>query len=221
MTREQQLQFCKKCTNRKLDMQVGLICSITGEKANFINECASFEVDHQVIEESDAIKRVDHHEVLSNLSDKNLSDFRLEQNYTKALIGGVVSGIIGAILWGVITLITNFQIGFMAIAIGAGVGITIRYFGKGIDQKFGIVGGSIALFSCVLGNIFSIIGYIANLENVDYIDALAQFDYSLLFPLMSETFSVIDLLFYALAAFEGYKLSFRKFTEKELLELEK
>jgi hypothetical protein len=45
MTREEQLTFCKKCTNRKTDMQQGLICSLTGEKANFENECPDFILD--------------------------------------------------------------------------------------------------------------------------------------------------------------------------------
>jgi hypothetical protein len=44
MTRNEQLQFCKKCTNRKMDFQ-GLICSLTGEKANFEETCPDFKID--------------------------------------------------------------------------------------------------------------------------------------------------------------------------------
>ena len=41
MIREQHLKFCKKCVNRRLDMKVGLLCNLTGEMADFENECKS------------------------------------------------------------------------------------------------------------------------------------------------------------------------------------
>src|SRR5690606_41708657 len=65
--------------------------------------------------------------VLHTLSDKNLEKFRSEQELPKAIITGIVVGLIGALLWGAITVITEFQIGFMAIAIGAGVGLSMRF----------------------------------------------------------------------------------------------
>ena len=48
MTREEQLIFCKKCLNRKMNMEQGLICNITGQKANFENECIDFKIDKTV-----------------------------------------------------------------------------------------------------------------------------------------------------------------------------
>lgn len=122
---------------------------------------------------------------------------------------------------GAITVATGYQIGFMAIAVGALVGLSIRFVGKGVDKIFGISGGIIAVLSCVLGNFFSIIGFIANTEGLGYFETLNVFNYSQLIPIMIETFSGIDLLFYGIAAYEGYKFSFRTFTEKDLYELEK
>ena len=221
MTREQHLKFCKKCTNRRLDMKVGLLCNLTGEMADFENECKSFKLDESVIEKIDDTEAVEHNDVLNKLSDKNLEKFKSEQEFPKAIITGIVVGIIGALLWGTITVSTGFQIGYMAIAIGAGVGLSMRFIGKGIDHIFGISGGIIALLSCLLGNFFSIIGFIANSEGLGYFETLSLFDYSQLIPIMTETFSGMDLLFYGIAAYEGYKFSFRTFTEKDLYELEK
>jgi hypothetical protein len=189
--------------------------------ANFENECASYQVDDTVIENIDDTEAIVHSDVLHTLSDKDLEKFRSEQDLPKAIITGIVVGLIGALLWGTITVITEYQIGFMAIAIGAGVGFSMRYFGKGIDQVFGISGGIIALLSCLLGNFFSIIGFIANAEDLGYLETLTLFDYSQFIPIMTSTFSPMDLLFYGIAAYEGYKFSFRTFTEKELYELEK
>ena len=45
MTREEHLKFCKFCFNRKINMQKGLVCNLTGEIADFDNSCASYEID--------------------------------------------------------------------------------------------------------------------------------------------------------------------------------
>jgi len=31
MTRQEHLKFCKVCTNRDMDIKIGLICKLTGE----------------------------------------------------------------------------------------------------------------------------------------------------------------------------------------------
>ncbi len=220
MTREEHLKFCKKCTKRELDIKIGLICGETGEIANFEDQCKSFELDNEVIKKIDDTEVVEHGEVLRNLSERDIDKFKTEQNYPKALITGLIVGIAGAILWATITVATEYQIGYMAIAIGAGVGLSMRYIGKGIDQIFGITGALIAIFSCLLGNFFSMIGFAANQEGLGYLEVLGLIDYSLVPSLMIEAFSPIDLFFYAIAAYEGYKFSFRAFTEKDLYNLE-
>ncbi|MBL4643081.1 MAG: hypothetical protein JKY44_05760, partial [Flavobacteriaceae bacterium] len=80
----------------------------------------------------------------------------------------------------------------------------------------GYLGASIALLSCMLGNIFGIVGFVANAEGLGYIETFLGLDYSLLPTIMADSFSVIDLLFYGFAIFEGYKYSFRKITEEEI-----
>lgn len=127
-------------------------------------------------------------------------------------------GFIGALLWAAITVATGYQIGYMAIAIGAGVGISMRVFGKGMDQIFGISGAIIAIVSCLLGNYFSLVGSIANYENLGYFETFSLINLSEIIPMMKETFSGMDLFFYAIAGYEGYKFAFRAFTEKELAE---
>lgn len=221
MTREEHLKFCKKCINRKLDINVGLLCNITGEKADFEDECRLFKLDDSVVAKMDDTAALEHNEVLNSLSDKDINRFRSEQDFPKAIMTGAVVGILGAILWGAVTVTTGLQIGYIAMGIGAGIGFSMRFMGKGIDQNFGIASGLIALLSCLLGNFLSIIGFIANAEGLGYFETLTLFDYNLLIPVMSETFSFKDILFYGVAASVAYKFSFRTFTEKDLYELEK
>ena len=145
---------------------------------------------------------------------------RLEQNLIAGLAAGLAAGIIGAVLWGVITVVTEYQIGYMAIAVGAGVGFAIRYFGKGLDPIFGICGAVIAILSCLLGNYLSLIGFFANYSNISYLEAFSMLNYDLVVEIMTEDFNPMDLLFYALAAYEGYKFSFRVVEETTVTAVE-
>lgn len=119
-------------------------------------------------------------------------------------------------LWGIITVATGYQIGYMAVAIGLGVGYAVRRFGKGIDPIFGMMGAALSLFSCVLGNFLSIIGFVAHTEGLDYVETLLLIDYSFVPALMTESFSLIDLLFYGIALYQGYKFSFRVISEEDI-----
>ncbi|GGG22020.1 hypothetical protein GCM10011344_23480 [Dokdonia pacifica] len=218
MTREEHLQFCKKCTNRELDMEQGLLCSLTKRKADFEGECRDYNYDETVLEQMDDTEALDRQVAMARVSEKALEKYRSEQNLPAAIGTGVLVGFIGALLWAAITVATGYQIGYMAIAIGAGVGISMRIFGKGMDQIFGISGAIIAIVSCLLGNYFSLVGSIANYENLGYFETFSLINLSEIIPMMKETFSGMDLFFYAIAGYEGYKFAFRAFTEKELAE---
>lgn len=155
------------------------------------------------------------------MSDKALDKLRSEQNLGLGIGTSFLVGLLGAALWAVITVATEFQIGYMALAIGAGVGYTMRYFGKGIDQIYGISGALIAVVSCFIGNFLSLIGFVANSESLGYIETLVGIDYSLVPTAMKESFSFMDILFYGIAGYEGYKFAFRVFTNEDLSKLEK
>jgi hypothetical protein len=222
MTREEQLLFCKQCLNRKMDVSHGLVCSLTGQMATFQDECPDFQRDEAVhIAPIDDKEGLEQSEIRQKLSPQIIERLRMEQNLLSGGISGVIVGVIGAILWGVITVITGFQIGYMAIGIGAIVGLAIRHFGNGIDPIFGFWGAVVSLFSVLLGNFFSIIGFIAHDQELGYFETLLGFDYSLLGTVMGLTFSIMDLVFYGIALYAGYKFSFRVITEKDLMELKK
>jgi hypothetical protein len=141
---------------------------------------------------------------------------RLEQNLPMGFAGGVIAALLGAIVWAVVTVTTGYQIGYMAVGIGLLVGFSVRFLGKGMDQIFGIMGAVLALAGCLIGNFFSIIGYVGQSEDVGYLQLLTEIDYGLVPDIMIEAFSPMDILFYGIAVYEGYKFSFRQLTENEL-----
>ena len=73
-----------------------------------------------------------------------------------------------------------------------------------------------AFLGCAVGNLFAVCGIVADQEGMAFMDIVAQLDPPLVQQLMVATFQPMDLLFYGLAIYEGYKLSFREVTQAEL-----
>ena len=208
MTREEHLKFCKKCTNRKMDMHQGLICILTNKKASFEETCENFQRDVLVKDEIKLENRSTI-EIVNELPIEIKSRLAPHQELVYAIIGGFFLSIICALIWAVITVATEYQIGFMAIGVGFIVGMGIRFFGAGIDPIFGLLGGFYALLGCLLGNLFSQVGFIAVEQSLGYFETLTFLDLATIILIYQESFSIMDLLFYGIAIFEGYKFAFR------------
>lgn len=148
--------------------------------------------------------------------DYYLQNLRSNQNVGLGLLGGVAAAIIGASIWAAITYFTDYQIGFMAIGVGYMTGYAVRLLGKGIDQTFGVIGGATALFGCLLGNLLTACAYIAEAEQVTFWEVLAALDLDVVFEIMKVGFSLMDLLFYALAIYFGYRVSLMPLDPEEI-----
>lgn len=106
----------------------------------------------------------------------------------------------------------------MAVGVGFLVGYAVRILGKGVSNIFGVVGALCALTGCILGNIFSACGFVANQESVSVLRVITNV---LMQPvvaveLLKVTFSPMDFLFYAIAVYTGYKFSFREISQEQL-----
>ena len=132
-----------------------------------------------------------------------------------ALIGGLAASLLGAVLWAVVTVAAKFQIGFMAVGMGVLVGFTFRYLGQGGTLSFGVLGAAVSLFGCLLGNLFSQVGFYAIESWQSLIDAWTYLDFMQIPSALVESFHPLDALFYVIALYEGYRFSVNK--PKELI----
>ena len=135
-------------------------------------------------------------------------------NLGKAIAAALGAAVVGAVLWAVVTVMTKYQIGIMAIGVGFLVGWAVRVTGRSGAPVLGYVGAVFALIGCLLGNLLTISGFISAETAVPLSDALAKL---LLQPatavsMMQESFSPMDLVFYAIAVYEGYKIARRPVT---------
>ena len=131
------------------------------------------------------------------------------QNFNFAIPAGIGAAVLGAVAWAIVTVATGMQLGLMAIAVGYIVGRAIRAVGHGVEPKFGYLGAACALIGCVAGNVLSDIGFYAKVRHIGFGQALGDIDMALLTKLADPAAHPMDLLFYAIAVYEGYKISFK------------
>jgi len=146
--------------------------------------------------------------------------FQNQQNLPLALLAGFGAAIISAIVWAIVTVSTEYQIGWMAVGIGFLVGLSVR-LGKGIDKLYSVIGALLAFLGCILGNFFSLVGFIAKEEQINVLSIFGMLDYSKVPSLMIETSSPMDILFYGLAVYGGYKYSVRSISSEEIESVQK
>jgi hypothetical protein len=107
----------------------------------------------------------------------------------------------------VVTVVTNYQIGWMAVGVGFLVGWAVRLGGKGTSTAFGVLGAALALGGCLAGNVLTGSVVASRELGVPITEMLARMTPSFTFDLMAAMFSPIDLLFYGLAIYQGYRFS--------------
>lgn len=139
-----------------------------------------------------------------------IEKLRSEQNLLGGLLAGLAASAIGAGVWASVTVATGYQIGWMALGVGFLVGYAVRIAGKGIDTVFGITGAALALLGCGAGNLLAISSMAGTQQNVPLLDVLSALDLTTAQQLMAAGFSPVDLLFYGIAVYEGFQLSFRR-----------
>jgi uncharacterized membrane protein len=147
------------------------------------------------------IETMDHEQALAHL--------RSQQRFGLAVAAGLGSALVGAILWAVIVYITEYQLGLVAIAVGALVGISVREAGQGVDMKFGILGAACAALGWLLGTVMVDVAMLAKVYEIGFFDALGRLGVGDIIELLKTTSDAMDLLFLAIAVYEGYRFAFR------------
>ncbi len=202
MTEQNDIErYCRNCVSRGFVNGRGLVCKRTGAIPAFQGECESYQKDEELERMAPTPKPEDY----SAYVDKE--KLLAEENLPKAVLLGSLACVVGAVAWALISISTGYQIGYMAIGVGFLVGIAMRQ-GKGIRPIFGIIGAVLALVSCVMGDFFSIVGWVAKDNDVSFMDVLLNADYGEIMSVVVENIASMTIVFYGIALYEGYKLSF-------------
>lgn len=128
-------------------------------------------------------------------------------DFKRATLFGVVAGLLGAIIWASVVLLSQFKVGFIALLVGYMVGLAVKIGARHHDDRLGYLGAGLALFGCFMGDFFTSVGWAAKYYHVSYFQVLGNMDFELLYGLISAGLTPMDVVFFAIAIYEGYKFS--------------
>jgi phosphate/sulfate permease len=122
-----------------------------------------------------------------------------EQNYQAALISGLIATILAAGIYAVIAVVAGYSVSYMAIALGAFVGFTIQFLGRGIESRYAVLASILAVFGCVLGNFFAGLILLARNYGESASDIASQITFQSLVDSTVSGFRPLTILFWLLA----------------------
>jgi hypothetical protein len=132
-----------------------------------------------------------------------------EENIPFGILAGALAAVVGALVWMGITVATGLHVGYVALGVGALVGLAVRYVGNGRSMIFGIIGAVLTLIGCLGGEILTVV-QLSSTPQHDFYNVLTTVDLTQLVPRILDQTDPIMYLIYAIGIFEGYKLSIRK-----------
>ena len=140
----------------------------------------------------------------------NVTEAGADGDFARAVPAAIAAAIVGALLWAAFGYFSGMSLGLIAILIGAMVGYSVRRVGKGVAPKFGYLGGACAAMGWALGTWLCDIALLAKEANRPILAVLSSvgFGESLTFAVRAA--DVMDIVFLAIAVWEGYRFSFRK-----------
>ena len=59
LTALEKLDFCKKCENRSSDLKLGIVCSLTNAKPDFVESCKDFKPDQAEVQKEIARQQLE------------------------------------------------------------------------------------------------------------------------------------------------------------------
>ena len=134
----------------------------------------------------------------------------VDSNFGLAIVAGLGAAAVGAIIWGMVVYLTQTELGIVAIALGALVGIAVRKAGRSSDTTFGIVGACCAALGWFFGMIFCDLAVLAQQTGQQLPVVMARLGVVGSVSLVFQATQAMDLLFLAIAVWEGYKFAIRK-----------
>jgi hypothetical protein len=81
--------------------------------------------------------------------------------------------------------------------------------GNGVDQKFGILGAACAALGWALGTIGSDVAFVAQYAHRPILDVMSSLGFERILSLAFNAADPMDILFFGIALYEGYRFSFR------------
>ena len=141
--------------------------------------------------------------------DTAVAQLRARQNFALAIPAGLAAAVLGAVLWAGFVYVTNYELGLIAVAVGALVGFAVRKAGQGVDPKFGVLGAVCAAFGWALGTLLVVVAMVSKAADVSMLDVVGRLGLGGCISAAIENGDAMELLFLGIAVYEGWKFAFK------------
>jgi hypothetical protein len=137
-------------------------------------------------------------------------------HYFKALLFGLVTAVVGAIIWDKFVFYTHFQVGLIAVFLGAAVGIAVKMGAEGRRGKMlPFMGALLAGFSILLG--YALLAQDQAMQDPQFAAKLNQIPVFIRIPILIIAvipgLDVMDWIFVAIGLWEGWSIPRRSEAE--------
>lgn len=127
-----------------------------------------------------------------------------QQRFTRAVIAGTIGAIVIAVVYGGLMQFINIESSLLLIAVGYGIAMVVQKAGRGVQQRFSILGAVLCVFAILIADIITYFGFSALLNPTIWpacFTALMQMYLSL------EYRSLLSIIFRAAAVAVAYQYS--------------
>lgn len=127
-----------------------------------------------------------------------------QQRFTRAAIAGTIGAIVIAVVYGGLMQFINIESSLLLIAVGYGIAMVVQKAGRGVQQRFSILGAVLCVFAILIADIITYFGFSALLNPAIWpacFTALMQMYLSLRFS------SLLSIIFRAAAVAVAYQYS--------------
>jgi hypothetical protein len=133
----------------------------------------------------------------------------------RSTAAGAGAALIGAVLWMIFVQVTGYEIGIVAIGIGFLVGQAMGAT-AGTSTRLPPIGALLSLLGCLVGQFLADAHFLAEAVGVGTGRALREMvtDPAFGWDVFTTGLSPIDLVFWAIAGYEGYKLTARAVAQR-------
>ncbi len=131
------------------------------------------------------------------------------ENVLLGFIAGLAAAVVGAGIWMGVELATGAQLGLVAIAIGALVGLSVRVAGNGRSSIFGLIGAVLTFASCLAGDIL-VVAQQSVAPGRDFYAAITSLDLVQTVTSIFTHMTPVSYLILGIGIFEGWKFSMKR-----------
>lgn len=127
-----------------------------------------------------------------------------QQRFTRAIIAGTIGAIVIAVVYGALMQYIRIESSLLLIAVGYGIAMVVQKAGRGVQQRFSILGAVLCVFAILISDIISSFGFSALLNPAIWPTCFALL---LKMYLSIEFYSLLGIVFRAAAVAVAYQYS--------------